>query len=243
MACVMMKHEEDGNLMGLVMLQVEDSLMLGEEVFMEEEKISAKEFKSEDRGFLSKTTVNINGIQIRMTEKGIRVSQTYNIQKLIIPDSQKTVASVRSMCQYIGVNSRPDVCEPLQLIGPCNEPTSKAEFKLLEKVIKHLRETKDRGIDYVKLDMKTLGILLFTDSSFANERGLKSQLGSVIVLADKEGRANLVHYGSGRWNRVTKSVMASEQHSLIPVFDNAFTVQHLLKEIIGKPVPIESFVD
>lgn len=41
-----------------------------------------------------------------------------------------------------------------------------------------------KGLTFVNTDMETLRIVAFTDSSFANNKDLSSQIGYVIVLAD-----------------------------------------------------------
>lgn len=75
------------------------------------------------------------------------------VQNLEITESQKEFTSQRAMARYIGVNSRPDICATVQLIAPRSDPTSQIEFKLLEKVIKRLRDTSDIGFAFVRLEM------------------------------------------------------------------------------------------
>lgn len=114
---------------------------------------------------------------------------------------------------------------------------------MLASVIKHMKQTKDMGLRYVPLSMDGAKLLLFTDSSFANARDLRSQLGFVILLADEHGNANVIHYASSRCRRVTRSVMASELHNLTCGFDNAFVIQDLMMALTGHRHPIEAFID
>lgn len=58
------------------------------------------------------------------------------IAKLRTSITQKDFSSKSAMEQYVGVNSRPDICSTVQLISPGAEPTSLTEFKIMNKVVK-----------------------------------------------------------------------------------------------------------
>jgi len=102
----------------------------------------------------------------------------------------------------------------------CNESntTSDSEF---EKIIERSHVIADVGLRFVLLDKSTHHLALFTEASFANAKNLKSHIGFALVLADGSDNANKIHYGSSRCKHVTRSVMASEIHDLMYVFDNA----------------------
>ena len=85
--------------------------------------------------------------------------------------------------------------------------------------------------------------MLFTDASFANCDDLKSQIGFVLVLADKKNNANIVHFGSSRCKRVTRSVMAAEVHGLVYGFDSAFIEKNIIEELLGTSIPMDVYVD
>lgn len=176
-----------------------------------------------------------NGINLeRINGSLIIIRQEDKIKNLDIPDTQKGFESHRAMDQYIGVNCRPDVCSPVQFIAPGSEPTTTVEYKTLEKVVKNLRTSKEDGLTYFKLDMEALRLLLVTDESFRNARGMKNQLGFFVMMADKSVNANIVHYGSIRCRRVTKSIMESEIRGLLLGFDFAYAIRDMLVEILGK---------
>lgn len=68
------------------------------------------------------------------------------------------------MLQSIDANSKPDVGAPVQTIAPESEPTTKEESKVQEMVIEHLRCSIYQVIDYIKLGITILRIMLFSDS-------------------------------------------------------------------------------
>lgn len=53
----------------------------------------------------------------------------------------------------------------------------------------------------------------------------------------------MIHHGSKRCKRVTRSVMSSELHALILGFDYAFIIRNLLEEILGRKVRLDAYVD
>jgi hypothetical protein len=54
-------------------------------------------------------------------------------------------------------------------------------------------KNSERGLKFVKLDAKTLQLLVFTDASFANNKDLSSQISYVIALSDATKKANIIH--------------------------------------------------
>ena len=73
-------------------------------------------------------------------------------------------------------------------------------------------------------------LLVFTDSLFANNEDLSSQIGFVIALADSINKVNIVHWSSIKYKRVTRSVLALELYAMAYRFD----IRAVLKSIIEK---------
>lgn len=81
------------------------------------------------------------------------------------------------MAKYIGVNARPEICPPIQIISPANQTTTAPEYKALTKCIEFFHETEDKGIDFVPLDLESTRLVILSDASFENTYGIKSQIG------------------------------------------------------------------
>lgn len=186
-----------------------------------------------------------NNLRSYFIDKDVRyrLTQTEKISKLNFDNTAASFVSNRALAQYIGVNVRPDVCAPVQLIAPGLEPPTKEEMKLLRKIIDFLKDTSGQGLDYVKVDMDTARIVLLTDASFANARDLKSQLGYLILVVDDDGNCNVLHYGSNRCRRVARSVMAAELFALVLGYDYAYVVRTLMEEMTGLNLKMEALVD
>lgn len=95
---------------------------------------------------------------------------------------------------------------------------------------------------YRMLDLSTTKLAMIEDYSFANAKGLKTQLGFIILMIDNNGISNSIHYGSSHFKRVTRSMMASEVHALILCFDNAFAIMKRLEEILKRKVLFGAYI-
>ena len=99
-------------------------------------------------------------------------------------------------------------------------------------------ENPQRGLKFVKLDLKTLQLLVFTDASFANNKDLSSQIGYVIALADTTNSANIVHWSSIKCKRVTRSVLASELYGMVHGFDISIAIKSTIDKALMVNVPL-----
>lgn len=89
------------------------------------------------------------------------------------------------MLQYKGVNFRPDICVPVQLLAPGILSATKIDQKALKKAINFMIETKYRGLNYINQYFPSSKLVFLSDVSFSNSIGLKNQLGFIILLIDK----------------------------------------------------------
>lgn len=52
-------------------------------------------------------------------------------------------------------------------------------------MIQHLHDAAEVGLNFVSLYLEIFKLILFTDASFANVRGLKIQLGILLLIVDE----------------------------------------------------------
>lgn len=113
----------------------------------------------------------------------------------------------------------------------------------INEVVTHLHKTPRMNLSYTKIDLKSLFILTYTDSSFQNNHDYSSQLGFMISLADKLKNCCIIHYSSYRSKRVARSSMAAASLAFADGFENAFIIQHNLQMIMGQPLPLLTLTD
>jgi len=104
--------------------------------------------------------------------------------------------------------------------------------KQLNKRLQWQIDNPSRGLRFVRLDTSTLKLMIFMDSSFANNHDLSSQIGFVITLADKDNRANILHWLSIKCKRVTRSVLASKLYGMAHGFDTGAAIKATIEKIL-----------
>lgn len=191
----------------LIGLQIDDTLIAATPKFME---IESRELNK--AGFAAKpceklTTnkpINFNGFKITLRHDGaLSISQHKQIMKIKLLDSSFTKEQYieqRARGAYIATVSQSQGSFNLSHAAQITQPTNK-DAETLNRCLSW--QLKAGGLQFVQLDQKSLRLITFTDSSFANNDDLTSQIGYVIALADAQNRANILHWKSVKCRFVT----------------------------------------
>ncbi len=119
-------------------------------------------------------------------------------------------AYVVSICQF-------ETSFDLSLVAQSIEILLK-NITTLNKCLQWQINNHSRDINYVKLDSTKFRLMIFTNSFFANNRDLFSQIDYVICLTNSK-HINIVHWFSIKRKCVTRSVLAIELYALTHNFD------------------------
>jgi hypothetical protein len=244
---------------GIVGLQTDDTLLLANLAFAasEQEKIKKAKFPTKEREQLTpEHPIKFNGGIIRQQDHMITLTQERQCQNLTLVNIKEAITTTSSRGtirtaltlkdQYIAQRARgayiASVCQPeasfdLSYAAQVTNPDEK-DVKLLNKRIQWQIENSTRGLSFVKLDTKTLRLLVFTDSSFANNKDLSSQIGYVLVLADLSNKANIVHWSSVKCKRITRSVLASELYAMAHGFDIGAAIKATVELQLNISLPL-----
>lgn len=198
----------------VVGLQTDDTLILASDDFAikKKEAIKAANIMIKQRECL--TTINsikFNGMRIELSEDGtVNMRHASHVGDIsLIKNHESSTTSSRGVVrekltpkdQYIAHRARgaylASICQPeasfdLSYAAQATIIIS-SDITSLNKRLKWQIENKARGLKYVKLDINSLRLVVFTDFSFANNRDLSSQIGYVICLADASNQANILH--------------------------------------------------
>jgi hypothetical protein len=60
----------------------------------------------------------------------------------------------------------------------------------------YLKKKVNRNRTFCKMDVKSLHGVFYSDASFAGNLDLSSQIGGIILLKDKHGKAHVLHWFS-----------------------------------------------
>jgi hypothetical protein len=243
---------------GIVGLQTDDTLFIGDATFAEQEQIQLQKarFLAKERECLTSTkSIKFNGGVIQLKEDSITLTQERQCDNLgLVSNKSTSTTSSRGTVrqnlstkeQYVAQRARgayiASVCQPeaaydLSVAAQAIEPTEK-DVKNLNKRLQWQIDNSTRGIRFVKLEEKSLRLLVFTDASFANNKDLSSQIGYILVLADASGRANILHWSSIKCKRVTRSVLASELYGMAHGFDSGASIKSTIERILRINLPL-----
>jgi hypothetical protein len=243
---------------GVVGLQTDDTLFVGDDDFVEKEQagLEKAKFMAKERERLTSThNLKFNGGIIETDGTAITLTQVRQCKNLkTVSNKNTTTTSSRGAVrqnlsikdQYIAQRARgayiSSVCQPesaydLSVAAQAVEPTEN-DVKKLNKRIQWQIENAARGLRFVKLEKESLRLLVFTDASFANNKDLSSQIGYVLVLADDAGRANILHWSSTKCKRVTRSVLASELYGMVHGFDMGASVKSTVDKALRIELPL-----
>ena len=244
---------------GLVGLQTDDTLFLGDNDFatLEQAKLEKAQFLAKQREQLTvETPLKFNGglIQLLMSNQITLTQERQTTSLALINERSSSTTSSRGIQrhnltpkdQYVAQRARgayiASVCQPeaafdLSFAAQAIQPDDD-DIKRLNKRLQWQIENPTRGLTFVKLDVNTLRLLVFTDAAFANNKDLSSQIGYVIVLADASNQANTLHWSSIKCKRVTRSVLASELYGMAHGFDMGASIKATMDKILNTNIPL-----
>lgn len=84
---------------------------------------------------------------------------------------------------------------------------------------------------------------MFNDASFAGNNDLSSQLGYVILLADKNDYCQIIHWSSHKLKRVTRSVLGSKVMKFADGFDRAYAIKAEIQIMTNTKIPLRMYTD
>jgi len=96
-------------------------------------------------------------------------------------------------------------------------------------------------LKYAPLDEETTHIRVYSDESFQNLELKHSQIGFIIVLADKNHKFNLIHWHSSRSPRRPHSTEESEMMALDVALRSLKILRMIIFQLLKKEVPIFAY--
>ncbi|CDF38174.1 unnamed protein product [Chondrus crispus] len=113
----------------------------------------------------------------------------------------------------------------------------------LNSIVRHIKKTGEMRLTFLKLDHDTLRLVVYANSSFNNREESRSQLGFIIVLADKSEKCAVLHYASYKSRRVARSSMGGEKLAFVDAFDCSFLLRHDISRMLGRHIPLIMLTD
>lgn len=91
--------------------------------------------------------------------------------------------------------------------------------------------------------MKTLQLVIFTDSSFANNKDISSQIGFIICLADTISTTNIIYWSFIKCKQVTCIVLMAELYRMAHKFNIRAVIKAMLRKMFESTIPLILYID
>ena len=249
--------DEVGNLTILMIVHVDDFLVCVREDYHMSSFLEAFKWGSQTE-LTESTPITFRGKEIHLLKEGelwiIKVTQQAFIKELstgsvnkkrindeayprLTEDEKKEYRSCAGSLQWLGSQTRPDVCSTVSLSNLGLE-TGPKELQVLYDCIQSVKATSDIGLIYYPVPVdRGMHLIGYGDSSWANAPGHKSQMG-ILVLAtfpgclDSTVRATIMDWKSTRSPRVTRSTLASEANAMDEAVDRTSFLNYYLTELL-----------
>ena len=228
---------------GIQAVLVDDTLGTGSPQFEELEKGVERVFETKERSYLP-FKFNGSHLDLMKTENDecdAILQQQYDYGKSItvLTDNYTSdeFATKRGMIAYVATSTRPDVFfHAAKLTQALSTSITKEDVSLLRDAVRLLQEPKE--IIFRHIDLQSISIVGYSDASFAGNSDHSSQLGMIVLLKDETGVAAIIHYGSWKCRRVTRSILAAKVHAFVSCLDYCVTLAYDLKNMIGKALKV-----
>ena len=132
-----------------------------------------------------------------------------------------------------------------QMAQVSKERFDKEKKAIIRRFNKTVRFAIEHGIGIAipKLDLSSTKVVGFSDSLFANNHDLTTQLGHITLFVDGQGNAVPISFKSYKARRVVRSAMAGEVIAFSDMFDVAVTLAEELRQITKRPIPLHLLTD
>ena len=178
-----------GQLSGILASYVDDTLSCVDNAFAELTKKTREAFDVKKREY---GNIRFHGAYIDRHADGSHIHQRAYINRLeqLPRDADFTLFGQVRAKPFCLVHTRPEICIVSNKLAQLTEETfDRSHVKEFNSAVRHLLSTCDLSLNMRKLNVDSLHILAYSNVSFATNRDYTSQLGYIVLLADKHDNA------------------------------------------------------
>ena len=243
----------EGKLQGLIISNVDDLLMIGNELFNNEvvEKLKDvfKFSKVETKSFIycgCRITINEDGSidldQYEYIEEIKPMNKVEGDDDRELNDKEKKEARGKvGALLWVSLVTRPDVSFDVNILSSQVAKGTVKTVKEINRIISIVKSRQNK-LRFIRLgDISDLKVKVFADASFANvDEATRSTSGRVILVENGDGQVNVVGWKSKKINRVCRSAKAAETRALDDALDEGVHIARILKEIYQGKIDLKA---
>lgn len=240
-------HIKERKLEGALCFHVDDILWIGSSRFEQNIIKSLKEVFQ--IGTCMEDNFKYLGMQVTCVRDKIYINQDRFYETIETPAKiknhgnkaindllTKDYRSLIGKLNWLARNTRPDISFIVSLMSRGQNKPSVADYNKLIDIVNKVKETKvTMVINKLKGLMKLIG---YSDSSFANLEGSRTQLGMILYLEDDKGNMSPITWKSGRSKRINRSVLEAETNAAAEAIENAEFYSRLWKELTNEKIDV-----
>lgn len=184
---------------------------MGTTPFVKEKESAVESFRCKLISSIRTGPTSFNGINISISkETNYTIDQTDKMDRLDEDNAKKQFTNHRPLPQSVGLNSKSDICAPIQLKAPATSRQHRWSSKVTQNVHQIPKVNKDP-----RPNIRPTATAFFQNSPphrllNCKCHGMKSSLRYFVILVDTEERCNTFHFSSNKCQQISISVMAAE---------------------------------
>ena len=160
--------------------------------------------------------------------------------------TEKELTSLRSVTgslAWVARYCRADLAYKVnELQRLCNPKATVSDLRLANKAVELAHQNQDMKLVYKAnwIDWKDLAVVTYSDASFANEPGYKSQQGRIHYLTtasrltEKDHSIHVIGFASSTLKRVCRATLQAESYALQSAVEHGDRLRCVLCELTGK---------
>ena len=247
-------HDENGELDAMLCTHVDDLLFAhkpsGAKVIQEIlEKFSVG--KTEEGSFRycgrrftqhSDFTVEIDAEENTRGIKPISIDKSRKGTDVVTEKELTSLRSVTGSLAWVARYCRADLAYKVnELQRLCNAKATVSDLRLANKAVELAQQAKDLKLVYKAgwVNWSDLAVVTYSDASFANEEGYKSQQGRLHYvtnasrLGEKDHNIHVISFASSTLKRVCRATLQAESYALQNAVENGDRLRCVLCEMTG----------
>ena len=174
-----------------------------------------------------------NMVPIKLTP-----TQLANTDKTLMETERSQLRSIIGQLNWIACITRPDISFDVSQASSNVKNATIRDIVSINKIVKRVKN-KDSFIKFSPLDLKSIHLKSFSDSSFNNLIDGASQGGHILFVCDDQDNCCPIEWRSNRVKRVVRSILAAETLACADCIESDIYISHMITEILGLDSPID----